>query len=110
MDRPFAIRDSVHNGAARLAIDGDVDLSVLQPIRDALDHRLADPASSSVTLDLSGVTFIDSSGLGLLVAGKRQAAEAEKPFHVTGAEGRTAEIIEATGLTEFLLGSQPPGP
>ena len=104
MESPFTIRDSAQDGVSRLAIAGDVDLGVLQPIRDAVDRSLADPACTSLIIDLSGVTFIDSSGLGLLVASKRDAAGAAKEFQVTGVEGRTADIIEATGLTTYLLG------
>ena len=105
MDRPFTMIDSVEDSVARLVIAGDVDLAVLSPIREAVTRCLADEACTALTMDLSGVTFIDSSGLGVLVASRREAREAAKRFQVTGATGRTADIIEATGLTEYLTGS-----
>jgi anti-sigma B factor antagonist len=107
MGTPFTIRDSLHAGTGELAVEGDVDLAVLQPIQEAVTRLLGDDACTSIVVDLSGVTFIDSSGLGLLVSGKRQADEAAKSFRVTGAHGRTAEIIELTGLTTYLLAADP---
>jgi anti-sigma B factor antagonist len=37
-------------------------------LRQDLDAALADPHCSSLVLDLSGATFLDSSGIGFLVA------------------------------------------
>jgi anti-anti-sigma factor len=104
MEGAFTIREASGEGVARLAIGGDVDLGVLKTIREAVNRLLTDGTISSLVMDLEDVTFIDSSGLGMLVASKRQAIDLAKDFRVTGATGQAAEVIEATGLTAYLLG------
>ncbi|HVM63449.1 MAG TPA: STAS domain-containing protein [Acidimicrobiales bacterium] len=58
-------------GPAVVHLSGDVDLSQAQ----ALTDRLADLVASGrdVIVDLSGVSFIDSTGMGALVFASRRA-------------------------------------
>ena len=63
---------------AVLAVRGDVDLATAAELR----KRLADAvdAYASVVVDLSGVGFMDSTGLGVLVAAANRAAAAGHRF------------------------------
>lgn len=65
-------------------MDPRIDAAVAIQFKDRM-RDLADPALARIVLDLSRVTFIDSSGLGAVVAAMKQ----------TGAPGR----FELAGLT-----------
>ena len=52
-----------------LIVRGEVDLATAAQLRDALLRHLS--AGRSLWLDLAGVTFMDSSGLHVLIAGGR---------------------------------------
>jgi anti-sigma B factor antagonist len=51
-----------------------------------------------VAVDLTGVTFIDSSALGALVGGARRCAERGCEFMIVCPAGSVARVIEVTGL------------
>ena len=49
-------------------------------------------------VDLTGVTFIDSSALGALVGGARRSAEVSSELMIVCPAGSVARVIEITGL------------
>lgn len=59
---------------AIIAVEGELDLSNGPSLREALDDVLAEE-HSGVVLDLSAVTFIDSTALRLLLDAQRQIRE-----------------------------------
>jgi anti-sigma B factor antagonist len=54
--------------SASLALSGDLDLATVDTVRTAVNDALRDVACTGISLDLAEVTFIDSTGLGTLVA------------------------------------------
>ena len=61
-----AIRDTL---MAR--IRGEIDLATADELREIIDGRLKNKGYKAVILDLSGVSFIDSSGLGFILGGTK---------------------------------------
>lgn len=68
----FGIEETVESNIVRLALTGELDLAVAEKLRARLE-TLAD-AGTAVTLDLSRLDFIDSSGLNVLITYHRYAA------------------------------------
>jgi len=96
----FEIIASTDDGMVRVA--GEVDAATADQIADAvaevLDTRL------EVVLDLSQVTYMDSSGLRALIL-CRQAAEGRSArFEIGSTSPEVARLLEITGLAETLLG------
>ena len=60
-------------------------------------------AGRNLVLDLSDVTFVDSSGLSALVNGHADATGAGVRFVVDNPTPLCVRLFEATGLTELLL-------
>ncbi|MBB5868756.1 anti-sigma B factor antagonist [Allocatelliglobosispora scoriae] len=90
-----------HDGTVRLTLDGEIDLQV----KDELDTTLNDVLASDspgVLIDVTAVTFLDSSGIGTLVRGYRQAEIADKGFRITGAQGMVLRVLQVTGVAELL--------
>lgn len=104
MDPHLSIEATEHGGMTQLALGGEVDLHVTSMIRDAVGEVLRDPDSTGVTIDLARVTFLDSSGISVLLTCKKLAKVADKSFAVIGARGVTAEILDLTGVAEYLGG------
>lgn len=67
----FEITETVEADAVRLQIAGELDVAVVDRLRDRI-ASVARPGER-VVLDLSRLSFIDSSGLNVLVTAFRQA-------------------------------------
>jgi anti-anti-sigma factor len=101
---PFDIHESAHDGVVRLVLSGEVDLAAIPAIRDEVGRHLRVDSVTHIVVDLSAVTFLDSSGIGILVGCQRQATEAGKIYQVVNAHGRVADVLELTGVMKLLAG------
>jgi anti-sigma B factor antagonist len=89
-------------GLAVLTISGEHDLSTAPNLRRRLDGLLDE--GTATVVDLSAATFIDSSILGVILDGRRHAAEANIGFAVVHSNGADAvdRVLEVTGLRAEL--------
>jgi anti-sigma B factor antagonist len=87
------------NGRAIVFMRGEIDLSAKEQIHDAL--ATARQGSADVIVDLSQVTFMDSTGINALVRAHREAPAGR--FHVVGATRRIRRVFDVTGLAPVLL-------
>ncbi|WP_412540115.1 STAS domain-containing protein [Longispora sp. K20-0274] len=93
------------DGAARtLLVAGEVDLSGHDRLLHTVLQEVRTPGVTRVTVDLAGVTFLDSTGIGVLIAGRNAAREAGVGYQVTGATGIVREVLTVTGVDGALLG------
>ncbi|GIJ59225.1 STAS domain-containing protein [Virgisporangium aurantiacum] len=83
------------------AVSGDIDLSNADELERHLAEQLAGDAGT-VDLDLTDVLFIDSAGINILVTARRRADEMGKTLRVTGASGLVRELLEMTGVWQYL--------
>lgn len=83
--------------ACVVRLDGDVDLAIVPELREAL-AEVVDTGCDNVVLDLEHVTYVDSTGLGLIVWLDRQLAPCEGKVVLAGANGDVTRILELSGL------------
>ena len=55
-------------------------------------------------VDLTGVTLLDASGIGVLLATQHRAHAAGKKLSVSGAAGIALQVLEVTGMHKRLHG------
>jgi anti-anti-sigma factor len=97
----FSFDETGRDGVARLALSGDLDMSATFRLEPALD-RLLEGGVREVVLDLSGVSFVDSSGLGLLIATNERAREAGVPMAIAGAGPEIQRVFRVAGVADVL--------
>jgi len=79
------------------ALHGAIDLATAPHVDRELRSLVVSPVSS-ISLDLSGLTFIDSSGLRVLVGLDRLAKDLGTSITTCGADERTAWMLSLTTL------------
>ncbi len=88
------------DGLLVVDLHGDVDLASATPLRDWLDSVVALRAPAYV-VDLRRTTFIDSTGLNLVLRFRRRVRESEAGFAVVCAP-RTVRLLRAHGTLDVL--------
>ena len=88
-------------GAAVLVARGDVDVESGPALREALLDAIGE-GGGRVVVDLEGVDFIDSAGLGVLVGGLKRARSNEGDLVIVATGRSVTRVLELTGLTRVF--------
>ncbi|MET8123286.1 STAS domain-containing protein [Micromonospora sp. NPDC005189] len=88
-------------GGACLRLAGELDLSTAPDLTAAIDGLIA-VGETRVLLDLTDLTFCDSTGMAVFVRGDNRAAADGGWLRLTGANGRVERVLQVTGLAEVL--------
>lgn len=92
-----------------MRIHGDIDVYTAALVREKLDDQLYE-GHSDLVVDLTGVTFLDSTGLGVLVGRLKRARTLGGSLRLVGPTERVRKVFAITGLDKvfeihFDLGS-----
>ncbi len=91
------------NGAIVVALAGEVDLAHSPALRKVLmDETLS---GRTVVVDLSGVEYIDSSGIAALVEGYQMAKQKSGRFALAAVSAPAARVLKLARLDQvFIIG------
>lgn len=89
------------DGVAVLAVHGEVDLSSAPRLRQEL-VELASSDCDHAVVDLEGVEFLDSTGLGVLVSGLKRFRTKGGDLLLVCTQPRVLKVFEITGLTKVF--------
>jgi anti-sigma B factor antagonist len=88
-----------------VVVQGEIDVATSPQLRAELNTLIAGGARK-LTLEFSGVSFVDSSGLGVLVGTyKRLRDEIDGHIRIVGSQPPVRKVFEITGLEAALLDS-----
>jgi anti-sigma B factor antagonist len=93
----FSISHAQRGAWTVVTVSGEVDMATGPALRDDVAGVLT-AGSKRIVLDLSGVTFMDSSGLGALISIHRRARLLEAEVRLGAPSERVAEILRLTSL------------
>ena len=89
---------SERGGATIVAARGELDMATAPRLRDLVIARLT-AGDTSIVLDLSEVEFLDSTGLGTLVAILKRARSLDARLALVVTRPRIMKVFELTALT-----------
>ena len=92
--------EELDDGTRKLVLSGRMDVTSVPAAEIAFTATVA--ASRQVVLDLSGVTFLSSLGVRLLLASTRVVTRRGGRVALFGAQPFVAEVLAMTGLTQVL--------
>src|SRR5436190_24172348 len=85
-----------------LPLEGQIDLNVSAKVADALAQLIKDKPARLV-VDLSGVNYIDSSGMAVLINGMRDMEDFGGIYILAGVRVELRPIVESARLDDLLL-------
>jgi anti-sigma B factor antagonist len=85
-----------------LSLRGEIDFLNAPPIVEAITQALAQQRPAKVRVDVSEVTFMDSSGIGVLVSAMHAAEDVSASFRVVHPNARVLDQLDGVGLVEVF--------
>ncbi len=91
-----------HRPASVVCVTGDIDLTSSGQLQAEINDVLAEERPVRLILDLNGMAHIDSSGIGTLLEGWRNASQRHVPFLLCGLNEAARRTLERTRLTRLF--------
>lgn len=101
VEQEFGVVEERRNGATVVAAQGEIDVATAPALRETLE-LVIERDEGPVVVDLTAVTFIDSTGLGVLIGARQRSMDAGRALSIVIVEPRILKVFEITGLTEVF--------
>ena len=96
MDLKLSV-DEATPGASMIALSGEIDVHTAPTLREKL-FNLIDCGTHRLVLDLEGVEFLDSTGLGVLIGGLKRVRAHDGYIDIVCTQRRILRIFKLTSL------------
>ena len=84
----------------KLKLMGELDHHNAEKMRKKLDKEILSGGAETIIFDLSGLTFMDSSGIGVLLG--RQKLFATNTRYITGANETIYKLLKISGIYSLM--------
>lgn len=101
LENPLIIDAQQDGGATVLVLRGELDPHTAPLLRDHIDRAFAVDRSDLV-LDLAGLTFIDSSGLRVIIGAHKEANEGGGRLVLRSPSQTARRLLDITGLLDHI--------
>lgn len=88
---------------ATLFLQGRFDFHTHQQLKDTYEPLLANPAVDTVEINLAEVTYIDSSGLGILLLLREQSEVANKKIVLCKPNSTVIQILDLANFGKLFV-------
>jgi len=95
------IKESRQDDVCVVSLTGEVDVYTAPSLKERLIQAV-DGGCTRILVDLEGVGFIDSSGLGVLVSGLRRVKENNGSIRLVCTKENILKIFRITGLDKVF--------
>jgi anti-sigma B factor antagonist len=90
------------SGVAVVKVTGEVDVSTSSALRDSLLRVITDENHHRLVVNLASVSFLDSTGLGVLVGIWHRVCAIHGCLALAAPSRQVRRVLETTGLTQVL--------
>lgn len=108
MDDEFSFDLRTEGSDAELRIFGEFDMTGVLRVESELSRLLEAKAIDRLVLDLGGVDFVDSTGLGVIIDLDQRARRGEFELSIIPGPRHVQRVFEVTKLEDVLPFREPP--
>lgn len=96
------IKHRNYNNTLYLSLSGELDEMSANFTRNEMDNLMQDNAIKQIVIDLSELTFMDSTGIGILIGRYKKMKTKNIPIFICNPNNHIEKIFQMTGLYEIM--------
>jgi anti-sigma B factor antagonist len=97
----LSLSTRAERGRTVVEVTGEIDVYTAPKLREQL-AELVDSGRHDIVVDMQGVEFLDSTGLGVLVGGLKRVKQHGGSMNLVCTQERILKIFRITGLTKVF--------
>ncbi len=94
----MSVKISVKGEVVTAYLSGELDHHSAREMREAIDNAIELNMPELLVLDFSGIGFMDSSGIGLVMGRFRNLQKTGAKLHITGTSPRITKVMKLAGI------------
>lgn len=98
----MSVAYATHNRMLTITLTGDIDHHRVKGLLQNLDQELDEVLPRQVVVNCAGVTFMDSSGIAILLRLRQRMEALSGTLQVTGLNEQPARVLRAAGLHRLI--------
>lgn len=103
----MSVEISVKGEVTTAYISGEIDHHSAAVIRADIDNAVELNMPSLLILDFTGVSFMDSSGIGLVMGRYRNLSRRGAKLHITGVSPQIYKVMKLSGIEKLSTIDEP---
>ena len=96
------INITAENRQLTVALTGELDHHAARKLMDSLDKLIELHLPSKTILDMAGITFMDSSGIAVVLRAKRRMEALQGALLVVNIPRQAARVLETAGMSRYV--------
>ncbi len=97
------VKETTENAVTTVYLAGELDHHNAAPLRERVDTAVQRRRPKVLVLDFSGITFMDSSGIGFVMGRYRLMQSIGGRLQVRGASPRMEKVMRLAGLERLPI-------
>ena len=98
----MAVAYTTHNRILTVTLSGEIDHRRVKGVLQDLDQAIDEVLPRQLIVDCAGITFMDSSGIAVLLRLWQRMGELDGTIQVTGLPEQPARVLRAAGLQRLI--------
>lgn len=86
------------DGVVLVRLRGELDVGCAREVRAAIDEAVGAAGVTRIELDMAEVSFIDSTGIGVLVGAMQRARAEGQELEIVAASSPVRRVLDMTGV------------
>jgi len=82
-------------------VEGEIEMSTIKAFRDRL-YDLIEHSGKNISVDLSRVSYIDSSGIGVLLTAARELKKRGRSLKIENPSERIQGVIKISAIMDLI--------
>ena len=96
------VNAKVYQDTLYLSILGELDEHTAHYARTAMDGQIENEGFKQVIIDLSGLEFMDSTGIGVLIGRYKKVQKRKIPIYISNPSNQAEKIFKMTALYDIM--------
>jgi anti-sigma B factor antagonist len=97
----LSININVTEGQTIVSVSGEIDVYTAPKLKEKI-FPISEKEEMNLIVDLSGVTYMDSTGLGVIVGVFKSVRKHNGILQLTGLSTRLSKLFRITGLADIM--------
>ena len=96
------VNAKILNDTLYISLDGELDENSAGFVREELDSSFSNNFFKQVILDLNGLSFMDSTGIGVLIGRYKKLKEKNIPIFLSKPSNHVDKILKMTAIYDIM--------